>query len=300
MTEFLRGKPLQLSGDGRCDSPGHNAKYCTYSLTDSVTDLILDYNLVQVTETGSSVAMEKDGLQRCLSNVLSSGLQIESIATDRHTSVGALMKKKYHHIEHQYDVWHLAKCIGKKLMQKGKTKKCEKLLPWIQSITNHLWWCAQTCNKDPELLCAKWVSVVHHISNVHQWGDGDGLFDKCAHGTLSCEEIRAKLWLEPSSPSHTELCNIVLKNTLLRDIKKLSWFQHTGSLEVFHSLITKYCPKRKYFSYMEMQARTELAIIIDHNHNTDRDCCRYRFLQSAYACMQMKCWFLYRTTEIQA
>ena len=155
-------------------------------------------------------------------------------------------------------------------MQKWKTKKCEKLLPWIQSITNHLWWCAQTCNKGPELLCAKWVSIVHHISNVHQWGDGDGLFDKCAHGTLSCEEIRAKLWLEPSSPSHTELCNIVLKNILLRDIKKLSWFQHTGSLEVFHSLITKYCPKRQYFSYMGMQARTELAII-DHNHNTDRE-----------------------------
>ena len=93
VTEFLRGKPLQLSGDGRCDSPGHSAKYCTYSLMDSVTDLILDYSLVQVTETGSSVAMEKEGLQRCLSNVLSSGLQIESIATDRHTSVGALMKK---------------------------------------------------------------------------------------------------------------------------------------------------------------------------------------------------------------
>eukprot|EP00731_Ephydatia_muelleri_P024187 Em0016g458a len=103
VTEFLRGKPLQLSGDGRCDSPGHSAKYCTYSLMDSVTDLILDYSLVQVTE---------------------------------------------------------------------------------------------------------------------QWGDGDGLFDKCAHGTLSCEEIRAKLW--------------------------------------------------QYFSYMGMQARTELAII-DHNHNTDRE-----------------------------
>ena len=80
VTEFLRGKPLQLSGDGRCDSPGHSAKYCTYSLMDSVTDLILDYSLVQVTETVSSVAMETEGLQRCLSNVLSSGLQIEAYA----------------------------------------------------------------------------------------------------------------------------------------------------------------------------------------------------------------------------
>lgn len=92
--EFLKGTPLQLSGDGRCDSPGHIAKYCTYSLMDTVTDLILDYSLVQVTETGSSVAMETEGLQRCVTNVLSSGLQIDSFATDRHTSVGALMKKE--------------------------------------------------------------------------------------------------------------------------------------------------------------------------------------------------------------
>ena len=52
-----------LHGDGRCDSPGYSAKYCTYYIMDSVSGLILDYNLVQSTETESSVAMEKEGLQ---------------------------------------------------------------------------------------------------------------------------------------------------------------------------------------------------------------------------------------------
>ena len=32
---FLKGTPLQLPGDGRCDSPGYSAKYCTYSLMDN-------------------------------------------------------------------------------------------------------------------------------------------------------------------------------------------------------------------------------------------------------------------------
>jgi len=41
------------------DSPGYSAKYCTYTLMDSATDLILDYSLVQCTETSSAVAMEK-------------------------------------------------------------------------------------------------------------------------------------------------------------------------------------------------------------------------------------------------
>ena len=40
--EYLRGKQLHFSGDGRCDSPGYSAKYGTYSLMDSATDLILD------------------------------------------------------------------------------------------------------------------------------------------------------------------------------------------------------------------------------------------------------------------
>jgi len=63
VVEYLRGSQLHLSGDGHCNNPGYNAKYCTYSLMDSATDLILDYSLVQCTETGTSVAMEKEGLR---------------------------------------------------------------------------------------------------------------------------------------------------------------------------------------------------------------------------------------------
>ena len=63
VVEYLRGNQLHLSGDGRCDGPWYSAKYATYSLMDSATDLILDYSLVQVTETGSSVTMEKEGLK---------------------------------------------------------------------------------------------------------------------------------------------------------------------------------------------------------------------------------------------
>ena len=51
--EYLIGNKLHLSGDGCCDSPGDSAKYGTYSLMDSATDLILDCSLVQVTETGT-------------------------------------------------------------------------------------------------------------------------------------------------------------------------------------------------------------------------------------------------------
>ena len=42
------GKELILGGDGRCDSPGHSAKYGSYSLMDLEQNRILDSQLVQV------------------------------------------------------------------------------------------------------------------------------------------------------------------------------------------------------------------------------------------------------------
>ena len=92
-TEYLRDNQLHLSGDSHCDSPGYSVKYTTYSLMDSATDLILDYSLAHVSETGSSVAMEKEGLRRCLDKLFDQGINIISVATDRHTGVAFLMKK---------------------------------------------------------------------------------------------------------------------------------------------------------------------------------------------------------------
>ena len=42
------GKELILGGDGRCDSPGHSAKFGCYSLMDLEQNKILDSQLVQV------------------------------------------------------------------------------------------------------------------------------------------------------------------------------------------------------------------------------------------------------------
>ena len=58
-----------LAGDGRCDSPGHSATYCNYSLMDTATGLILTSNVVRVSESKNSYSTEKDGLVRCLQDM---------------------------------------------------------------------------------------------------------------------------------------------------------------------------------------------------------------------------------------
>ena len=264
----IANKPLRLCGDGRMDSPGFSAKYCTYSLMDMNTDKVVAFAVLDVTEAnGSSTNMEVLAFERCLQELLDNGFTVDVIATDRHVQVRSLMKRKYPMINHQFDVWHLVKSVRKKLHSVSHKKLNSDLSPWSQSICNHLWWCAANCGGDADLLEESWTSVVHHIANIHDFA-GD-IYTKCAHPPLTDDEQRRKKWLTPCSPAHNALKEIVFSKALLKDVRQLNQFCHTGNLEVYHSLMTKYCPKRQEFDTVQMLARTTLAVL-DHNHNTGR------------------------------
>ena len=262
-------KVVNLDGDGRCDSPGHSAKYGTYTLMDDDTGNVVAFNVIQVSEVTSSNAMEKEGFTRCIEFLESKDITINMIATDRHVSISSSMAKNHPHINHQYDVWHLSKWVVKKLTNKAKQKGCEELSPWIQSISNHLWWSAATCNGSVDLLREKWKSVLEHISNVHKWS-GNSHFHQCCHGPISSSEAKKICWLKPGSQAQLALEDIVLNTKLLKDLAKLTNFCHTGKLDVFHSMMLKYCSKREHFSYQGMIARTQLAVL-DNNANSARN-----------------------------
>ena len=264
----LGDKDLWLSGDGRCDSPGHNAKYGTYTMIDQHTDKIVDFHVVQVTEVSSSNAMEREGFKRCMNHIKDHGGQIKVVATDRHVGIRADMKRNFPEIDHQFDVWYLAKSITKKLTEKSKKKDCGELSPWIKSVSNHLWWCAETCEGNKELLREKWISIVHHTANIHSWDSAD-IYHECPHPPIPRDEARKKRWLRPCSAAHDALREVVFDKNLLKDIQLLSLCCHTGNLEVYHSVQTRYVPKRQHFSYKGMVARTQLAAL-DHNANTGR------------------------------
>jgi hypothetical protein len=55
----------------------------------------------------------------------------------------------------------------------------------------------------------------------------------------------------------------------LKGFGKLSDFYQTGQLEVFHSMLLKYVPKRQHFNYADMPTRLQLAAL-DHSHNVGR------------------------------
>lgn len=183
-------------------------------------------------------------------------------------SITSCMAKDHPNIKHQYDVWHLSKWVVKKLTHKANQRGCEGLSPWIQSISNHLWWSAATCNGNVLALQEKWKSLLNHICNKHIWS-GNTHFHQCCHQQISPSEAKKVSWLKPNSQAFLALEEVVLNTKLLKDIAKITDFCHTGRLEVYHSMMLKYCPKREHFSYQGMVARTQLAAI-DNNHNTGR------------------------------
>ena len=84
-----------------------------------------------------------------------------------------------------------------------------------------------------------------------------------------CYRKTKETWLKVGSQAHQALKEVVLDKKLLNDISHLTLFCHTGNLEAYHAMLTKYCQKREHFSYKGMAVRMQLAAL-DHNMNLQR------------------------------
>ena len=169
--------------------------------------VILDFERLHVSETGSSGTMEKEGLSRILKRFKNADITVATLATDRSPQIKAMMRNKdFEEVDHQFDVWHFNKSVVKKLHKACKEKEMEQLRRWIPAISNHLWWAAATCQNDAVLLKEKWISDLLHTSNVHTWTSVTK-FMKCANDDL--DPTDDKEWLVPGDPQHETLHKIV-------------------------------------------------------------------------------------------
>ena len=93
-----------------------------------------------------------------------------------------------------------------------------------------------------------WLSILQHVTNRHTWV-GNQKFHKCAHRRLKRKQRKKKKWLKPKSEAFKALQAIVTDKRFLKDLARVTLFCHTGQIEVFHSMLLKYCPKRQFFPY---------------------------------------------------
>ncbi|XP_064470217.1 uncharacterized protein LOC135384967 [Ornithodoros turicata] len=259
----LQPRPLTIAGDGRCDSPGHTALYGTYTLLETTANRIIHFELVKATEVSSSNAMEKHGLQRCLAFLEWNDMVVDTLITDRHTGIKAMMRDCCPQIKHRFDVWHVVKGVKKKLLALGRSASHQVVNLWVDSLVRHAYWCPKTSGGDGDLCLAKWMSALNHIVDVHE--HDDPVYPVCYHGATS----EPREWLKEDSETYRKVTDIIAAPALLKDIPQLSSQDQTYGLEAFHSVMLHFTPKTFSFHDEGMLARTQLAVL-HYNENADR------------------------------
>ncbi|XP_057191028.1 uncharacterized protein LOC130555030 isoform X2 [Triplophysa rosa] len=251
-----------LGGDMRADSPGHSARYGSYTMMDLRNNMIVDLQLVQSNEVGGSYHMEMEGLKRSLVLLEERGVTLDSIVTDRHPQIQKFLKES--RIKHYFDVWHIEKGLSKKLVLMSKNKDCDVLKKWLHSVKNHMYWTAASSTSGPERV-AKWTSILNHIRDVHI--HKNPAFPQCLHAPLTSG--RKKKWLKAGTKAFCKLEKALTNKRLLKDVEKMSPQHQTSSLEAFHSVILRFAPKNVVFPFLGTLCRLYLAVM-HFNENAGR------------------------------
>ena len=160
--------------------------------------------------------------------------------------------------------------ISKPKLRPLAVRKDRRILQdWIKPVGNHLFWCANNCDGDPEKLIQMWKSLLNHVTNKHKFSSQFPKYPECQHRKFTPDETRKKKWIEKDSSAYQALEDIITNPRDLKDMEHMAEPFHTGDIEVFHSLLTCYAPKRQEFELNVMDARVKLAIL-DHNNNVGR------------------------------
>ncbi|CAM4512360.1 unnamed protein product [Leuciscus chuanchicus] len=278
----LKGKDVVLLDDGRNDSPGHSAQYCSYTTMELDSKEIIHVATIDKRQTNwNSNVMEKEGFIQTVDK-LTQEIKVVEFCTDAHVQIGALLnpdKGRYKdlRIHHSLDMWHGAKNLCKKIATAGKVKGQSLLLHWLRDIVNHFWWCCKTAETFQQFL-ALWIGVLHHVCNNHTWETG-----RCQHDHL--EDTHDKEWIERDSKSHKARSSNGDRpqQALAEGCPQVSALQvkSTAHLESFQNHILMYASKRQAFTPRVYDTRVVLAAL-DYNFHRERPTYRTAEGQQVY------------------
>jgi len=80
-----------LSGEGRCDSPGKCAKFCTYTLMETSKNVILHSETIDKREVqNKSPNMEREAVHQALDHIQDK-IKVAEITTDSSTAVTKML-----------------------------------------------------------------------------------------------------------------------------------------------------------------------------------------------------------------
>ncbi|CAN8023127.1 unnamed protein product [Ixodes persulcatus] len=263
----LEDQDVDITSDGRFDSPGFSAKFLTYTAHVQQINKILHSIQVQLGESEramASVNIEKEGLIKLLEFFKEKRIHVKSLGTDRHPAIRKHMEVHEPGTAHYFDIWHISKSVKKKLNAAQKRAGCQPLEEWTQATTNHMYWSAMAAGGNKELLVEIWLSMQNHVIDKHT-GHG-GSYTRCVHNEIL---EATKMWMDPNSPAYSHYKQITGNKRLLKDLAQMSPHGQTFALESFHSVLIDFAPKSRAFTPEGMRARTRVEIL-HFNEHADR------------------------------
>lgn len=90
------GLPVNLIGDARASTVGHNTKFMTYVLCDAETGKVASQSVVEKNINTSAISLEVIGLRNCLKELFEAGVHIDRITTDQHSMVITVFPRQAH------------------------------------------------------------------------------------------------------------------------------------------------------------------------------------------------------------
>ncbi|WAR21138.1 LOW QUALITY PROTEIN: hypothetical protein MAR_015112, partial [Mya arenaria] len=177
-------------------------------------------------KVNSNYYMELKGLKRASDSLRRCGLYL---ARSVHLQIQKWIRENFPGTVHYFDV-----SMKKKLHALSKEKACNIVCKWMKSITNHLYWSAESSQgEDSSMIVTKWTLSpmlrTFILDMVTSTGSAQTVPLNPENGLKglkgSCQNVRH------SSKQETV------------DIKKLSTVFQTSYLVSFHSVINHFAPK---------------------------------------------------------
>ena len=108
--------------------------------------------------------MELVGLQCQMQFFAEQDIPIDTLIADRHLGVNKWLRESCPAVQHEFDMWHVAKGLKKKILKKAGLKGNEAMWIWMKPMTTHMYNCVMASTSQ-EQLEAQWRSVELHITN---------------------------------------------------------------------------------------------------------------------------------------
>ncbi|KAF8365602.1 hypothetical protein PRIPAC_83431 [Pristionchus pacificus] len=260
----LASRGVDVSVDGRYDSPGYSASNCTVSFIDLQTNLLFMIVNMHKKEKGIdnvSGRMEKAGVRSGLMQIQALQMKIRSLCSDNDSKIGKMMREdpQLRDIKHLLDFWHLIKGINHDLRKISKLACCSNIKHWRRQIVNHAYYVHSKFGKSRQRGLMYWMSVLPHVTGRHaNFRKVPFLrgIKKCMHSRLRPSNSHI---IKRDSVEYQELKAVIMKPTFLAGFLRASPKKNTSPNENFNSIINMYAPKSKASSRRWYGERIKLA-----------------------------------------